>query len=905
MIYQICWIRRASQLFGSTTHAVSTVVAVFFLGLALGSWVFGKLATRTRRPLRIYGLVEIGVGILAMLSLFFLDGLSHAFTPVYRALSDHRAMLLAVQGLLVAVVVLPPAVGMGGTLPLYCRQFVSAQSEIGWKTGSLYALNTLGAACGALATGLLLLPTLGLRHSVHIGVLLSMISGIVVLGLAGAWPVPEPISPHRPSRTTRAGSLPVGILFFVVGFVALVLEVVWVRFLALLVRNTVHTYTLTLGAVLSGIVVGSLVAGHLVNRRPSRAWWFGTMQVLMACSVMVLIALPPSAWERFGNETWVCFVALLPPSIFSGASFPLAVRMVVDDPRTTAINVGRLGAANIAGGILGALLAGWYALPRFGMAVCFSTVAALSLLAGLITWFGYARQVPLRWRLPAALAAITLWIGAACVARNQLPRAFLGESVLAYAEGLGSNLAVLDRDGERVFEIDRWWQGSDQKTHQIMAAHLPALLHPRPGRVLVVGAGTGQTARRFLLHDVRQLDCVDIEPAVFEFIGQHFGSDWMTDPRTRLIREDGRNYLRHTDATYDIISLEVGQIFRPGVAFFYTREFYQTAADHLVDGGLMTQFVPLPFFSPEQFRGVLRTFTEVFPEATLWYNTSELLLIGMQPGPLSVTGIELQSRLDRPAVREDLEFGYWGGRERWINQADNLLGGFLMGAANLRDFCRTGPLYTDDRPRLDYETRFANAMQSDETPLVDLLEGHLSPITDVRPDDPASAQRLRALNLADMRAQVLLRRVEALRETADYGRISALLHSALELNPANAQANRFMGDVLLYQSQPDQAIAFFDKALELRPDDARARYGRAMSLHRLGRLGEAIRGYRAAIAIRPHDAEYHNNLGAALGQSGQFDQAIQAFEEALRLRPDFTAAGDNLNRTRAALKTIP
>jgi predicted membrane-bound spermidine synthase len=130
------------------------------------------------------------------------------------------------------------------------------------------------------------------------------------------------------------------------------------------------------------------------------------------------------------------------------------------------------------------------------------------------------------------------------------------------------DLAVLRKDGILRLEIDRLWQGHSEKSHQIMAAHIPMVLHPDPQQILVVGVGTGQTPARFLMHDPQRLDCVDIEPAIFEFIHRHFDNHWMDDARVSLIREDGLNYIAHSAARYDIISLELGQIFRPGVPYF-------------------------------------------------------------------------------------------------------------------------------------------------------------------------------------------------------------------------------------------------------------------------------------------------------------------------------------------------
>ena len=211
-----------------------------------------------------------------------------------------------------------------------------------------------------------------------------------------------------------------------------------------------------------------------------------------------------------------------------------------------------------------------------------------------------------------------------------------------FHEGVGSNLAVLRDKSLLTLEIDRLWQGENRKNQQVMAAHIPMLFHPNPRSVLVVGVGTGQTASRFLMYDIARLECVDIEPTIFEFIRGHFDSEWMDDGRVALIPEDGRNYLQHSDVKHDVISLEVGQIFRPGVAFFYTTDFYRRARERLNPGGILAQFVPSLFFTTEQFRSVLRTFLDIFPQSALWFNSSEFLLIGINDERLKLHSATLE-----------------------------------------------------------------------------------------------------------------------------------------------------------------------------------------------------------------------------------------------------------------------
>ena len=353
LVYEVSWIRKASLAFGSTTFAVSTVLAVFFLGLACGSYLFGRIGQRTLRPLRLYALIEVGLGLFAMASPYLLDFTESLYGPIYRALAGHAVILFVARGVLVSLVILPPTILMGSTLPLFCRQFVRSDAKVANSVGMLYGVNTLGAAVGCAAAGLFLLPTFGLRLTVQLGAALNILCGIAV----GLLPITKNQLPQldrdserstSQSKTVKerftAAQIPIAILFFSVGFVVLGSEVLWTRYLRLLTRqNNVYTYTLTLTVVLVGIVLGSFLASRLFDRSTSRARYFGLFQILTGLSVLTVMTLPHTFWAGIRNELGMYFLLLLPPAILSGASFPLAVRMVVEDASRASIGDGADG----------------------------------------------------------------------------------------------------------------------------------------------------------------------------------------------------------------------------------------------------------------------------------------------------------------------------------------------------------------------------------------------------------------------------------------------------------------------------------------------------------------------------------------------------------------------------------
>ncbi|MAB78745.1 MAG: hypothetical protein CMJ89_05260 [Planctomycetes bacterium] len=874
LIYEIAWIRKASLVFGSATFALSTVVAAFLGGLALGSFLFGRMSARIDRPLRLYAKVEITLGILAVLSpgLFLLCDL--AYGAFYPSVYESFPVLTVARAVLVSLAILPATFLMGATLPLFCRQYVTQADRISTRVGFLYGLNTLGAACGCFVGGFLLLPTIGVDASLYLAGVVNISLGAVVWTLAANRRVQTAVAvPERESLgatdSSRADRAIVAFLFLVSGGVILANEILWARFLTLLVSNTVYTYTLTLGIILLGIVLGAWLTARRFDRSQRRALHFGMVQVLSGLTVLLVLMLPASRWRSTfatGGDDLSLFVfalVLLVPAVLSGITFPLAVRMVVDQPRLASVGVGRMTAINTFGGIAGSLLAGFFLLPVLGLQASVRVTTGLSLVLGFSAWIFIDGDQDRFKKVLLGVASVALWVGLSMFSGTRIPHDFLSrpnDVVVEVREGRNGNLAVLQRGSVKVLEIDRLWQGEDRKNHQIMAAHIPMLLHPDPKDVIVIGLGGGQTASRFLYYDIERLDCVDIEAELFPLVRDHFEGDWLDDARTHLLIEDGRNYLSYTDLRYDIISVEVGQTFRPGVGSFYTREFYSRARERLKPNGLLSQFVPVMFLSEEECRNIVKTFLEVFPASTLWYNTGELLLVGVAAPSFQISPQRLTLPANNVLVGADLRWSHWGGEEEWLSDTDVFLGCFLMGSKGLRRFSQGALVYRDDLPLLDYSVSSRRDPEQ-ELRIVERLGLCLQPVSDILKAtatvDPVRTNGIREANLTDIRASMIARAAYRLRAEGKLRESRELLRRALGVNPRNAAIRLLYGDVL----------------------------------GALGRSQEAEREYLEALAIDSQDAGAHDRLGRFYLAKDDGPAALRHFGECVRLRPnDFEAA---------------
>jgi spermidine synthase len=501
-------------------------------------------------------------------------------------------------------------------------------------------------------------------------------------------------------------------LFFLAGFAALGYEILWVRFLSLIIFNTVYSCIFALGAILLGIAIGGWLVCILKDRPKMDAPLFAAANIVISLVVLIILLQPVTAWDwiresrSMSMQAVLCLVIILVPSIASGISFPLAYRMVATHTVNSGRDFGFLTAINTLGGILGSLLVGFYLLPGFGMFATLVALTFISLTIGGVTLFFLAQDITVMRKGFITCGAAAIWLGVTLSDGARLPADFLAsrQSMIEYAEGISSFIAVTMRNGSKTLEIDRMWQGQIQKGHQILVAHIPMMLHQDPKKVLVIGMGTGQTASRFLMYDIKRLDCVDIEKALPGVLRRNFDATWLDDPRTRIITDDGRNYMLHSPETYDIVSIEVGQSFRPQIASFYTVDFYRDVKKRLSKRGLACQFVPVGFFTEEEFRSVVHSFLEVFPQSTLWFNKyAECILIGNATEQPLLSPKRLDMLQNNRTLRADLNYSFDDKPWLMMNRQEVFAANFLMGPETLSELTAAAPLYTDDRPILEYQ----------------------------------------------------------------------------------------------------------------------------------------------------------------------------------------------------------
>lgn len=730
LLYQVVWTRKLVLLFGTTSFAVSTVLTVFFLGLGLGSLLGGRWADRSANPLRLYGYIEIVIGLWALAFILGIGATEAFVVGLLRTVASARETGIAVRALLSVAFLIVPTTLMGATLPLLARAVTTNPALRGWRIGMLYSINTAGAVLGCAVAGFLLIERLGYTRATLVGVAGNVAVGLIALAVARA---ALPRVPARESESPAADPAASGgrlalaavlLAFAVSGFCTLALEVLWTRMLTLVFIGTTYAYTTMLTSLLCGIAVGGLAAAALADRTRHPVSFYGAVEMLAGAACLLTLALfadMPHRYAELQSATrfdfdrmvriyfTLSFMALFAPTFLIGMTFPLAVRAATSVPAMLGRHVGRLYGINTLGGVLGAVAGGYLILPSLGVHRGVLLLGLLLIAVGALLVFACpTRRILSKSAILAlgACACAVVWVRLPADAGRALNQRYVPEKhvVLHYQEGVEGTVVVTEpKDNEG--ESDRiLWINGVQATQSIekgvkmnrFQGALPLLFDRDPKTVLFMCFGSGITAGTLSLSDFERIDAVEISRDVLQaapwFAADNFRV--FENPKVHFVVDDGRNFLLTTRNTYDVITFEPMPLAVTGVSTFYTREYYELCRARLAPGGLVSQWIPLHSLDRDLVRSLMHTFNEVFPENCAWFLNADLFLIGSNE-PLRVDLRRAVDRLHKPELWEGLQAAGLG-------DLPEILSCYFMDKAGVAQFSEGGSSMGDDRPWAEF-----------------------------------------------------------------------------------------------------------------------------------------------------------------------------------------------------------
>lgn len=747
IVYQIGWARQFALVFGTTEVAVALVLASYMAGLGLGAWLVQRFLPVIERPVRVYAVLELIVGASAVA---LVPALIAGSEWLQRILVGQQRDLPAIDQLggisfvyagCAFVALALPTICMGATLPLLTRHVVQSDRQTGRRVGLLFTANTAGAVAGALITTGWLLPTLGLTRTIWSAAAINVIAAALALtvsqtttrrrsGFAAAWAAASRASFSRPPAPTWI--LP---LMLLSGAVALLHEILWTRLLSQVLGSSLQAFGLMLAGALGGLALGAAVGAAFARDRRIATVSFVVAEVACAAAA--------AAAYHFVGSLPSSTLGALPIAFFSGATFPLAVRILAKRAEDAAPAAARVYAWNTLGAILGALLAGFIIIPdlRFEGAIQLAVWCSVLVAVGAIWLLQSLRSL-------LAVGASAVMVVGMALFRPSPPTELLRASplkldpsgrMLYYAVGKSSSVVVLGQNGSLAFRTNGLPEAvvetkgaAPHVSGEKWLLPLAVLSRANIESLLVVGYGGGVVLED-VPDDIKRIDVIEIEPRVIDANEATRGlrkNMPLADGRVRVVINDARSALNLTRRRYDAIVSQPSHPWTAAASHLYTREFMTQARAHLSDDGVFVQWLNVSFLDELQLRSFAATVLDVFADARLY-----------RPDPYTLIFVASKGtdHYQPPAGNAFPAVG--------INTPEDVLVALAAESQALRTLSRGAPIITDDRNRMATVSAGAGSLTLEAT---DRL---LAPFDPLRVPNPAFQRSYMARRLAMLGAR--------------------------------------------------------------------------------------------------------------------------------------------------------
>ena len=597
LIYQLSWQRSLFLIFGVNIESVTIVVTAFMVGLGLGSLAGGWFSKKENVPiLSAIAVIEIltaGFGVVS-LTIFdatgkFTAGLSVAQTAIFSF----------------ALIVIPTML-MGATLPLLVEHVARRSRNVGNAVGTLYFVNTLGAAVACFMSAFLLFPFLGLSGSIDVAVAIN--SAIALAAIiaqkfsAQKSDVAARAAEPAPLGARLAFSFPSILLFAAAGgLISLSYEIVFFRTIAFATGSSPATFALLLGVFLLGIAFGSQEAGdhcRTLDQTDAMGRLVSGLIIAAALGTAFLPLLGYLAWLDRQILTLAAIIVFVIARSW-GALLPYFAALTIAPDREAGMRTALLYLANILGSATGSVLTGFVLMNYFGIGAIAAMLAVATVIFTLI--FGERLAIPRAAKMQRAVLAVGIGVVASVVVPSNAHEALTklltksapyGRPMADILENRNGIIMVTD-DG--VVYGDGMYDGrfnTDLKhdTNGIVRPYALSLFQAAPRDVLMIGLSSGSWAQVIANNpDVRSLTVVEINPGYVSLVEKYPEvASLLKNPKVKIVTDDGRRWLRaNPDRRFDAVVSNTTWHFRASVTNLLSVEFLQLVRDHLNAGGIV------------------------------------------------------------------------------------------------------------------------------------------------------------------------------------------------------------------------------------------------------------------------------------------------------------------------------
>lgn len=778
LAYQIYFAKKLALVFGSQSSATYTVLAIYMAGMAIGAAIGAGLAKRTRFPVRTYAMAELAIALYCLCTPYIFSFAHDIYLMIAVGYRPDSGSLVIYQVLLGALVLLFPTILMGLTFPLLVRAIADSKSciaSISW----FYSANTFGAASGALLSGYLIIPALGMNGTLWLSSAIDILVALLAFLLVSEAKTSDTLhtegreQSNQPVQSSHRFGL---LVLLVVGALTMMMEVSTIHLLAVVIGNSTYAFSLMLTCFLAGLALGGRYAGKAskrsANEHLNEALFLLTCTILCSTFLWHLSSLyfyglaqssvPYSFWFREFLRAIPAIIIALPPAFAIGALYPVSMNIA---SRGQHDSIGFPSAINTLGNIAGVLLAGFVLLPAIGG---FHT----SLLCGIVafvlllisTWNTRDKSAPAFQQYGSAIAATVLLI--VCPKQLDLnviatgintyfrPTYYAGWKMIDHAESADGGLtAVVAQDIEgkkfKTLTTNGKFQGNNamergtEMAPQTGYGLIPMLHLNNYDKALVIGYGTGVTAMAIHESGFKSMKIVDLSRDLVNISNRHF-ADVNQHVASRagvsFFYTDGRNYLSLTDDKYDLIAIQLSSIWFAGAASLYNQEFYTLAAKKLNDDGILKQWIQLKHMSKRDLGVMIASVSHTFRYVWVYAVGTQGVMIASN-SPSAFPNNQKQERLLSMSTNAKMK----AYLDLYPNGVRSIAEALILNPEQVRSMVSSKELLlsNDNNLMLEYSTPKGNAMREvDFKDNLDYLKSFASkPSLKQAATEPASINR--------------------------------------------------------------------------------------------------------------------------------------------------------------------
>ncbi|TAN41145.1 MAG: spermidine synthase [Nitrospirae bacterium] len=734
LIYESIWTHYLKLFLGHAAYAQTLVLAIFMGGMALGSWISSRYSDRWKNLLGVYALTEAAIGVCALFfHTVFVSSTDASYSYIFPRLGSPAAIVIY-KWSLSALLILPQSILLGMTFPLMTAGLMRLfPDRPGSSVAMVYFTNSMGAACGVLTSGFILIKEWGLPGTITVAGLINILLAAGVWGLVrGTTGLParsEAVTRGEDTSGRRGSARLLLLVSLLTGTASFIYEIGWIRMLSLVLGSSTHAFELMLSAFIFGLAFGGLWIHRRIDSHAEPVRLLAIIQFIMGLLALSTLLIYGNTFEAMRwlmaslgktDTGYVLFnvscnaialIVMLPTTFCAGMTLPLITGILMQR-RYGEKSIGAVYAANTVGAIVGVFFAVHAGLPFLGLKGLITFGASIDIALGLFLLWSVSIRTGNRSLAVAgsvlcvsAVAGVLLFVRldqykmASGVYRSGTLLSPQDVSLKYHRDGKTSSVSILlDTDGvmaistngkvDAAISTNPDAAASPDETTNVLAAAIPLGLHPRVRTVANIGLGSGLTTQTLLADpQIERVDTVEIEAMMIE-AARLYGplvSRVYTDPRSRIYLDDAKTFFSVNRSRYDIIISEPSNPWVSGVAGLYSDEFYRMITGHLNRGGLFVQWVQLYETDMSLVSSILKAVSRNFSDYVIYATTGvNVAIVATNDGtigridPSRLSSPELAGALKRIQVEgmQDLEVRNLGNKELF----DEMLGTFKIRA---------------------------------------------------------------------------------------------------------------------------------------------------------------------------------------------------------------------------------